>query len=83
MEHKRSFLEMRNTGAVMFINLDLIRMIDELRPGHCQIWFSETHKVTLHGDAFDFFMARIGDRAINFEGELLDLNTPPLPDPAS
>ena len=50
------------------LNVELIRMVDEIRNGHCRVWFSETHQVSLHGKGADQFILLLGSRAILTDG---------------
>ena len=70
----RNFLAfVDDDGSFSFINLELVRMVDEIRHHHCRLWFSEAHKVEIHGNGATFFIQRFGSRSITPTGELLNL----------
>jgi len=52
----------------ILLNVELIRMVDEIRNGHCRVWFSETHQVSLHGKGADQIIVLLGSRAILTDG---------------
>jgi hypothetical protein len=52
----------------VLLNVGLIRMVDEISNGHCRVWFSETHQVSLHGKGADQFIVLLGSRAILTDG---------------
>jgi hypothetical protein len=56
--------------TISLLNLDQIRMVDEIREGHLRIWFSETHKVEMHGTgATQVAGLLLGRKTITPEGE--------------
>jgi hypothetical protein len=49
------------------VNLDRIRAIDEIRPGHCRVVFAPDHAIPVDGPAAEAFLesvSRGGERAI-------------------
>jgi hypothetical protein len=73
MEQRRNFLATltaENEGG--FINLDLIRLVDQIRPGHIRVWFSEAHVVEFGGDGAGGILARLSERALTVDGTPLE-----------
>jgi hypothetical protein len=52
----------------ILLNVGLVRVVDEIREGHCRIWFSETHQFSLHDKAANQFIVLLGSRAILTDG---------------
>ena len=52
----------------VLLNVGLIRMVDEISDGHCRVWFSETHQVSLHGKGAKQFIVLLGNRVILTDG---------------
>ena len=50
------------------INLSLVRMVGDMKDGQCTLYFSENHKVTLHGAAADELTAVLLQRTILADG---------------
>lgn len=63
-------------GQNIFINAEQIRQVT-LSPNGCEIWFSETHRITLTGIGMAGFLERIGERAIALNGEPINLSRKP------
>jgi hypothetical protein len=74
-KHKAAILLQCSTDErrAWYFNIDQIRLIDEIRPGHCRVWFSETHSVEINGEGAALLMARISDRAIELDGTELHI----------
>jgi hypothetical protein len=51
------------------LNLGQIRMVDEIRDGHCRIHFSESHRVEMHGDGATKLMALLMGHSMTLSGE--------------
>jgi hypothetical protein len=47
-----------------FINLDLVRSVDEIRPGHIRLCFSKKHFIEINGTGAAEMFARLSERAI-------------------
>ena len=71
-EQRRSFIGLLSDNGESregsFVNLDLARMVDQIQPGHIRLWFSETHKVEIHGNGAATMLARFTDRALKADG---------------
>jgi hypothetical protein len=52
----------------ILLNVGLVRVVDEIRDGHCRIWFSETHQFSLHDKGANQFIVLLGNRAILTDG---------------
>jgi hypothetical protein len=50
------------------INLDQIRLVNEIKGDHCKIWFSETHHVEINGTGATEFLTRLFGRAMTLDG---------------
>lgn len=62
-----------NDGKTL-INLNQVRVIDQIREGHCRILFSETMSVTVTGEGADDLTAQLTVRSITVDGtSLLDI----------
>jgi hypothetical protein len=59
--------------TAVFINLSTIRIVDEIRPGHIRLWFSESHQVNINGPGAARLLARICDRALEPDGKPLHI----------
>lgn len=46
-----SFLMLVKDGGAWYLNLGLVRMIDEVTTDHCRLWFDENHSVEVSGPA--------------------------------
>lgn len=36
-------------GSATLLNLNQIRMVDQISGRHCRVWFSDTHMITVDG----------------------------------
>jgi hypothetical protein len=71
---------------VNFINLDLVRHVDQVRPGHIRLSFDREHAIEFNGPIAALILARVGNRAIAADG--IEIGVPnaqnsctPIPDP--
>jgi len=62
------YLPAANGSNGVLLNVGLIRMVDEIHDGHCRVWFSETHQVSLHGKGANQFIVLLGSRVILTDG---------------
>jgi hypothetical protein len=61
----RNFIPFVADGQGGFLNLDAVRLVDQIRPGHIRLIFSETHLVEINGEGAAGILARISDRAVD------------------
>ena len=74
--NERNFIGMLSDAEpnrVRYINLDQIRIVDDIRPGHCRIWLSETFNIEVNGAGAALLLARISERAIELDGSPLNI----------
>jgi len=62
------YLPAHDGSNSILLNVGLVRVVDEIRDGHCRIWFSETHEFSIHDKAANQFIVLLGSRAILMDG---------------
>ncbi len=55
-------------GSGVMLNLNQIKIIDQMRDGHCRIWFTESHTLEMNGPGADQFRALIMERSAEAAG---------------
>lgn len=60
-------------GAEFLINMDQVRIIDQIRENHIRLVFSETYTLTVHNVGAAKLLGFIGKNAVTVDGS-------PLPD---
>ena len=65
-----------------FINLDLVRSVDQIRAGHIRLCFAPDHYMEFSGAGAAWLLARIGDRAITADGGDIKLSNQNIATPA-
>ena len=58
-------------GAITLINLNLVRMVDEIRSDHCRLVFSESHAVEIHGTGAQLLLSTLAARSVSMDGSPL------------
>jgi hypothetical protein len=61
---------------IQVINLDAVRIIDQVSHGHIRLWFSETHTMEINGTGAKEIFERIAERAQSASGDAIDLSDP-------
>jgi hypothetical protein len=70
MDEKRipNFLLFNSDEGSALLNLNQIRTVDQIRDGHCRIFFSETYIVELHGEGATRLLAVLYAHATGLDG---------------
>jgi hypothetical protein len=69
MGDRQFFGLLADDDKAMFLNIDQVRIVDEIRPGHCRLYFDPTHIFEVNGPGADAIVARLSERAIALNGE--------------
>ena len=51
------------------INLTRVRMVTQIKPDHCVLWFSENHKVPVNGPAAAQVLSILGRKTVMPDGQ--------------
>ena len=59
-----------------FLNLALVRVVNEIGYEHCRLWFSDAHSVELTGAESAAFIERLAARSRTLNGEAFQWEAP-------
>ncbi len=62
----------RENGSPLMVNLNQIKIIDQIQDGHCRIWFSESHTLEMNGPGADQFYALVMERSDDAGGAAIE-----------
>jgi len=78
METERHFLAFADSeGQNIYINVLQIRQVI-LSEEHCEVLFSDTHRIRLAGVGMVAFLERLAERSIALNGEPIALRSPSI-----
>ncbi|MGA2771951.1 MAG: hypothetical protein ABSG26_14150 [Bryobacteraceae bacterium] len=59
-------------AGMSLIHLSQVRMVTEMSPGHCRIWFSEHHSIAVKGSGASELALQLLDRSRLPNGDAFD-----------
>jgi hypothetical protein len=72
MDATRPFVSIiLSDSSRIFIQWQVIRLVDDIKPSHCRIWFDATHTIDIDGEAADEFLGVLYKNSRNTKGETL------------